>query len=264
MPPARTSASPDRTPRPSPTVEIAGPGWTYLALSGALDRAPAPPRARLAPLVLVDLEGVGRVTSSGARELATWVEQLGGSSRNVVLVDCPPPVVALLNLIRSFLGTATVLSIRAPYYCEQCGAERALSIPVEALVGKDVPEAPPLLCEEDGATLVFDDIEKSYFAFASRVRYAKADPDLLRLVARARRRAAGELPDEPAPTPREPHATSLTMPPQSLAPTSPSTNVPLQVERALDLRLPPADRAFWVVVGALGAVLALVAYHLVR
>ena len=239
------------------TVEAGGRGWSYIALSGTVERAPTPPARPLESLVLVDLEGVSRVTSAGGRALGEFLGRLGGASRNVVLVDCPPPVVALLNLVRGFVGPASVLSIKAPYYCEKCGAERSLSLPVEVLAGKDEPDAPALLCEDDGTTLVFDDIEKSYFAFTKRVQFARADPELERLVGRARRRAAGDPADEPAPTPREPVAISIPVPDASLSRAIPA-------DRVIATRLPAADRAFWVVVGALVGVLALVVYHFTR
>src|SRR5687767_873911 len=95
-------------------TETSGSGWGYFAPVGVLDRFPEPTTSRQ-PLLLIDLHGVTRVTSAGARAFADALGRLGEGGRNVVLVDCPPPVVALLNLIRGFLGSASVLSIRAPY-----------------------------------------------------------------------------------------------------------------------------------------------------
>ncbi|MBT9561077.1 MAG: STAS domain-containing protein [Myxococcales bacterium] len=232
-----------------PTLtESQGPGWTYVALRGTIGGTLPPLRDPPQPLVLVDLDGVGRVTSSGGRELGRLFATLGARDRHVVVIDAPPPVVGLMNLMRGFLGPATILSFKAPYFCERCGREQALTIPVEAVAGSAVSEAPPLLCEEDGTPLSFDDIEKSYFAFATRVNFARVTPELGTLIESAR--LAG----------RATHATGaapvVEVPPEpDLAPEPP---VPV-----VAIELPPADRAFWVVIGALAAVLVLVAFSFV-
>ncbi len=207
------------------------------SLAGATESTPE------APVVFVDLSGVTRVTSAGARELASLFGRLADGGRQVILADCPPPVVALLNLIRGFTGDALVLTVKAPYFCDQCGKERALTLPVEALAAVDEPEAPALLCEDDGSPLVFDDIERSSFAFARRVRHASATPELLGALEAVR---AGRPIEAPPPPPLD---DSLTR-----------AMVRDEVREAA-LHLPAADRAFWVVVGALLGVLALVIWN---
>lgn len=229
-------------------TESHGAGWTYVALRGTVGGALPPLRGPPQPLVLVDLDDVGRVTSSGGRELGRLFATLGADGRHVVVIDAPPPVVGLMNLMRGFLGPATILSFKAPYFCERCGREQALTIPVEAVAGSAVSEAPPLLCEEDGTPLSFDDIEKSYFAFATRVNFARVTPELVALLDSARVAA------------RSPEATGV----------APAAEDALDAEVPLDapppmvaVELPPADRAFWVVIGALAAVMALVAFSFV-
>jgi hypothetical protein len=261
VPPRNVTAMPIRDDRRAPkgtppsahstelvALESHGPGWTYLALRGTVGGALPPLRTAPQPLVLVDLDAVGRVTSSGGRELGRLFATLGADGRHVVVIDAPPPVVGLMNLMRGFLGPATILSFKAPYFCERCGREQALTIPVEAVAGSAVSEAPPLLCEEDGTPLSFDDIEKSYFAFATRVNFARVTPELVALLDSARVAARSPQPSGVAPVvdvPSEPEEAADAPPP------------------VVAVEMPPADRAFWVVIGALAAVMALVAFSFV-
>ncbi len=129
-------------------------------LAGALrdlfrDSRAKPTRLRL------ELSGISRINSCGVREWVNFIRSLPPECA-VELDRCPPSVVAQLNMISNFAGSARILSVQAPYVCEACGNEENVLVAVTPGVS---PEIGAMRCRSCGGEMEFDDIQDSYFAF---------------------------------------------------------------------------------------------------
>src|SRR5688572_6381314 len=72
---------------------------------------------------LIDLGDVERINSCGTRDWVNWIAQLEARGVQPVLVECSPAIVAQLNLVKNFSGSAVVKSFYVPYYCSECDEE---------------------------------------------------------------------------------------------------------------------------------------------
>lgn len=113
---------------------------------------------------LFNFGDVSVINSAGTRVWVLFLKDFGGA-REIVLEDCPPVIVAQLNMLPSFSSGALVKSVRVPYRCMQCNHT------AEVLVTHDqFPSAKALLksgsCAKcTGPTEVVD--ESDYFVFAA-------------------------------------------------------------------------------------------------
>ena len=108
-----------------------------------------------------DMSGVGRINSCGVREWVNFVRALPGASK-LELERCPPVVVAQINMISNFAGSARILSVFAPFVCDACGSEDEVSL---QLTPGQIPDLGEVKCKSCGEVMEFDDVEDSYFAF---------------------------------------------------------------------------------------------------
>ena len=227
-----------------PTV-LHGDGWTYVRLEGVIDednRLRELSRDIRGDLLLVDLRGVERINSCGVRDWVSWLEVVAGSRAETALLDVSPAMVAQLNLVGNFATHSSVMSVRAPYYCEGCDLERSLILEVSDLTRMGKAKAPQLPCEACGLPMAFDDIEESYFAFVGEVRPTHVHPRLTAALADAR----GMLGDSTGPISKELVAMADAAP----APPAPEPEAK------------QADVIFYIACGVLSAVLAVVIYNL--
>jgi hypothetical protein len=109
----------------------------------------------------LELSGISRINSCGVREWVNFMRSLPPECE-VELDRCPPSVVAQLNMISNFAGSARILSVQAPYVCEACGNEENVLLTVTPGVS---PEIGARRCRSCGGEMEFDDIQDSYFAF---------------------------------------------------------------------------------------------------
>ncbi len=115
-------------------------------------------------VVAIDLSGVTRVTSFGVRQ---WVAAISSLHAPYIgIVNCRPAVVAQLNMVRNFAGTAEILSIFLPYACPSCGLSfetladlRRQHAHLSAFV------VPAEKCSRCGADAEFDDLPEVYLAY---------------------------------------------------------------------------------------------------
>lgn len=152
-------------------------GITYVRLNGTINES-FDPQALLSEAkgqtVILDLSGVTRLSSFGVREWTNAMRSLGASVSNVYWVEVSPAIVTQLNLVTNFSGSAQVLSVRAPYYCD-CGSEGEESVDLRS--GEVTLPTPT--CAECGAPMAFDEDPDSYFLFPlESARSKPTDPNI--------------------------------------------------------------------------------------
>jgi serine/threonine protein kinase len=142
----------------------AHPGGGLLRLSGVIDESfdrKQIVEGRRGVLVL-DLDGVRRITSFGVRE---WVTAMGEVQAACFFIRCRPAIVSQFNMVGNFAGRGQLVSLYAPYHCTQC--DKAIEVLVDrrrlafaALTGMRVT------CPECQGTAEFDDIPETFFSYA--------------------------------------------------------------------------------------------------
>jgi len=170
------------------TIEQRRSGARLIRLAGVLDEDNA-----LYDLIekveagtaLINLSGIERVNSSGARDWVHWLASLDAKGIRPVLVACSPAVVAQLNRIKSFAGNATVKSFHVPYTCTTCDRDKLLLVNV-ADMGAAPYDAPLCACDECDRPMMFIEEAETYFAFLDTLPAVPAEargesqPDLAR------------------------------------------------------------------------------------
>ncbi|MBI1947885.1 MAG: hypothetical protein HYS27_19500 [Deltaproteobacteria bacterium] len=115
--------------------------------------------------VTVELSGVDRVNSFGVRGWIRFVKALSDAGVACTLDGVSVAMVRQMNMIPQARGGAAVRTIYAPYYCEQCDDERALTLAAGAT---SAPEQ--ATCPSCGGVMEFDDVQATYFAFLGEQR----------------------------------------------------------------------------------------------
>ncbi len=119
--------------------------------------------------VVINLSDVERINSCGIRDWVNWLSAVEARGIQPVFVECSPPIVAQLNLVKNFSGSGIVKSFYVPYHCPSCDEEKLLLVEVADL-GPSPQEAPTCRCDECECVMDFDDMADSYFAFLSHHR----------------------------------------------------------------------------------------------
>ncbi|HTJ44839.1 MAG TPA: STAS domain-containing protein [Kofleriaceae bacterium] len=118
--------------------------------------------------IIVDLGGVRFINSVGVREWIIFLHDLEEKKCKVVLRNCSERIVHQMNMVLEARGDAEVESFHAPYVCDKCGAEHAISIQVapnrEQLLSFEIPTQ---TCPDCGGTMQFDDLPNRYLLFLS-------------------------------------------------------------------------------------------------
>ncbi len=153
-----------------------------VALSGVLDERFD--GARLTdsgtPFIVLDLEGVERITSFGVRE---WMRALQAIDAELLcFINCPPCMLIQFNMIRGFGGRGRLVSFYAPYVCPRCEAELYRHVDLREqydLITASTP--PPVKCPDCDVDAEFDDLSERYFSYAA----SRPSPALPAVVSRA-------------------------------------------------------------------------------
>lgn len=117
-----------------------------------------------------DLGQIDRINSCGVREWLLLMEKLPAGMRYSFL-NVNELMVEQANMISGILGRAgtPVLSFMAPYHCDKCNKDIAVSLePKQVQYVDDSPAAPKMSCPTCGTPLKFDWLEDEYFAFVKR------------------------------------------------------------------------------------------------
>ncbi|MFB6372662.1 MAG: hypothetical protein ABEN55_06030, partial [Bradymonadaceae bacterium] len=75
-----------------------------------------------ADALLLDLDGVERITSFGIREWVKLLKQLEDVDY-YGYVRCRPPIVDQFNMVYAFQGEGKIISLYLPYLCPSCDRE---------------------------------------------------------------------------------------------------------------------------------------------
>lgn len=117
-------------------------------------------------VLVVDLQGVQRITSFGIREWITALQRLRADY--YCFVNCTPSIVSQLNLVSGFSGKGEVISFFAPYLCRHCNHADTKLLDLRRSDHRQVVaslEPPQLDCTECGEESEFDDLPELYFQY---------------------------------------------------------------------------------------------------
>jgi ABC-type transporter Mla MlaB component len=228
-------------------------GWAHVSLSGVMDEHSAFESLQLSPqsrTCLVDVSAVTRLNSAGVRDWLCWLEEQTAAGVSVILIDCSKAVVGQLNLTPAFGQHAQIFSVCIPYFCEQCELEQSSVLVASDWFSSAGLKVPNLTCGNCESPMVFDDIEGMYFRF---VEWAQLDTDMDWVSSRLTLARQGDMDAEAIPMEvSEAHSTV------------PDENDPL----IASVESPPVgmrlDVFYYLAVGALVFLLAVVVYHLLK
>jgi hypothetical protein len=146
-----------------------------IALAGTIDETFEVGRLRdeIHGTVILDLDGVTRVTSYGVRE---WIRLVSSVDvAYLAYVRCRAAVVAQFNMVPKFAGRGQVISLYLPFLCD-CGHEfellRDLRRDYAALASFVIDPEP---CSRCGKRAPLDELPESYLSFVA-ARPAPAPP----------------------------------------------------------------------------------------
>jgi len=111
--------------------------------------------------LVLNLEHVRSINSSGARELIRFVEQLD-DHQVIVAHRCSPAVVGQLNLLPMVAQRLLVRSVVTPLECQECLS--ICDVVVDVVAGER-PRLPDVACEQCGERMELADLPERYFAF---------------------------------------------------------------------------------------------------
>jgi len=188
-----------------------GDGFLALRLDGVIDEHNGLAQIGAAlgggDTLLVDLGGIKRLNSVGVRDWVNWLRATRTKFREIVLFDCPAPVMNEVNFVKNFAEGAYITTFAAPLFCARCQKEESRILDTLRIRNGSGGIAPPsFACERSDCENALDDDEETYFGFVAQLPIA-ADPDrLLRMTEQARSLLASSgAPIAMAPNPLDPH-----------------------------------------------------------
>lgn len=119
---------------------------------------------RLRGRVEFDLAGLRYINSTGIRSWTFFLESLH-RVESYIFSRCSPAFLHQATMVSRILGSGTVVSLYAPYLCEECGREemRMLDVGHKATIA-DL-EAAAQRCAGCGTDMILDDLSDQLFGF---------------------------------------------------------------------------------------------------
>jgi anti-anti-sigma regulatory factor len=178
----------DATPAPKLTIERLTDGAiTCLKLVGTIDEQFEGKKIAAgikAPMLVLDLGGIERISSFGIREWVDFVAALGPRVGSLWFVECAPKVIDQFNMVANFGGAGHLVSFYAPYRCDYCDDERRRLVQVaeekEALRTGKLPER---ACASCGNIEYFDEDPLTFFSFLQSHPATELPPELTAFLA---------------------------------------------------------------------------------
>ncbi len=145
------------------------PGGCIIRLSGVIDTNFDKERtlALADGAVLIDLDGVKRISSYGVRQWISAMRELRATY--VGFVRARAAMVMQFNLMSQFAGKGELLSFYLPYRCPDCDEYTDVLLDVRKDPQSVKEFKPPhTICGACGKQAEFDDVPKTYFAYAAK------------------------------------------------------------------------------------------------
>jgi len=149
-------------------IVVEADGGLLISLSGAIDEhcSPTDIVPRVAPCVVLDLDGIERVTSYGVINWLAAMKTL--DTKQYAFARCRPSIVRQFNMITGFGRKGILLSLYLPYFCAACTNEYEylldLTLDYEPVRRLKPPATRCPKCEREGE---FDDAAETYFNFGA-------------------------------------------------------------------------------------------------
>jgi hypothetical protein len=181
--------------------------FSLVTLSGIVDEdnhlSELPDRIKES-LVVINTAHVERINSCGVRDWVTWLGEMEKRGKTIYFIECPPVIMAQVNLVYNFVGSGQIINFFGPYFCSKCDTDRLLLIDVQEALTKIPFKAPVCRCNTCDLTMEFDDIENSYFAFLGQLKNKPLDAAVVdkikRLTATTGQALRSRSPTIPLPT----------------------------------------------------------------
>ncbi len=160
----------------------------HVRLSGSLGE-PLKPRLEehgLRGQVVLDVGGVNRITSMGIRAWMDAVSRPPPEIEGLYVINATPPLVDQYLMVSGFGGASHLLSVLAPYTCDNCGDEVVRSIHLRAseeFIRRGEP--PRFLCAACRGSLRFTDSSLDFAALGALVPQAEPHPAVTQYLASA-------------------------------------------------------------------------------
>ena len=110
------------------------------------------------------LKEVNRINSMGVKAWLTYVKICLDKGTQMVLSECSPVIVEQLNLISNFAPANSVVSLYAPFSCEECNSEFVALYQAADVKARKV-NLEKTKCPGCGGAAELDDSPEMFFAF---------------------------------------------------------------------------------------------------
>jgi hypothetical protein len=124
------------------------------------------PLTKLGSPLVLNLKDITSINSCGIRSWVNFLKDLG-STVQVSYEECPPVIVRQMNMVPSFMGRAKVISVFAPYVCDNCEKEKMVLINSESFSKGNIQVRENFVCEFcQKGEMELDGQPEQYFAFS--------------------------------------------------------------------------------------------------
>jgi len=133
--------------------------------------------------LVLNLQGISRVSAPGLRDWVRWVQRLETDGNSLHLVGCSPAVMSQATGVRNFCGeTGHLISFQAPYFCRPCHGEHAENVLSSMLSTQGA--LPTAICHRCSEAMEFDAPPEIYRSLIRDHASRAVDPDVLAAIQR--------------------------------------------------------------------------------